>query len=664
MPSVSAVSTAGASSLKSPASIYGIANFLLAFLLFISADAVGASFGSVWSTGTTDTSITIDWTSLPYGKYKWSGSCPKYKICYKKAGAWHGACSGNGSSHVIYTNAKPYTITGMLSTELYKIKVYAHTLKKNLQGKWKNPKWRKVGPLTQSTQAYTPHTGTVAIVGATSHSLDVEVTYTHPSDFEFIRICYKKTWLPISLNAKCSQSDIASVWNSSNKNRGWFQVSSVSNLQVTLHPWTPLSRCRRYKVVAYGFPSCSNFGTKIDNHAIGRTNGWCWWWLKKGMIAEISSDHPEVLSAYVDKVNAFDKDTSLFSQLADQYPVQYPVLSQAEQGLVTVTEGGEDSGFNNTHTLVEYLIAEQPDILRAWQEEEELKEAQLDLETFIENEFPEVVELLPQEEFEIANAYVTAVDVFYKGEYGWFNHLAEQHPDLLEAKQMVEDSGYDLSDPPVLFDYLNGERQDIWEVWQKEESLNEAGLYFEDFVEENYPEYWANLSFGLEVKPNMRNFGDVTVSSSAAQPFTISNRGDIPLHIGTIEAVDSTTDNFIISDDDCSGKKLSASAKCQFLTEFQPQSEGEKTATLTVPYDDEFGTPGTPLDVPLIGTGVDWCPNPIIKVRPDPINFGSVPSGDSTSLPVSVRMKAKNCKLQLEIDDITVIGPDADKFSK
>lgn len=478
---------------------YGITNFLLACLLFIPASAVEASFGSVWSTSATETTITINWTSLPYGKYKWSGSYPKYKICYKKAGQWVGSCS----AHTVTTNSKPYTITGLESGTSYKIKVYSHTLKKNIWGNWKNPKFRKVGTLTQSTQTSVAHTGTLSIVGATDSSLDVKVTYSHPSDFENIRVCYKKTGLPISLNAKCSQSDIVTPWTASNKNRGWLEVTSVSNVEMTLHPWTPLSKCRNYKVVAYGFPVGSSFGIEIGNHVIGRTNGSCWWWLKKGIVTEISNDHPEVLSAYVEKVNASyeDKGTSLFSHLANQYPV----LSQVERKLIT--EDSNDSSFNNPFELLDYLSDSQTDVLRAWQEEEGLKEAQLDLETFTKTEFPEVAELLPQKEFEIANAYVTAVDTFYKGEDSWFTHLTKQHPDLLEAKQVVaEDSNYDLNEPRVVFDYLQGERQDIWDMWQTEESfllsLEEAGLDLETFVKENYPDYWDTISSGTDVCSN------------------------------------------------------------------------------------------------------------------------------------------------------------------
>jgi hypothetical protein len=470
---------------------YGASNFLIALLLFISASAAKA-FGSVWSvaTGTTDTTIQINWTALPYGKYKWSGSYPKYKICFKIAGSWVNACNAN----TITTNSKPYTITGLTPNTSYKIKVYSHTLKKNWRGKWKRPKFRKVGTLIQSTEETLPtedgtsHTSTVAIVGATDSSLDVQVTYSHPSEFEYIRICYKKRWAWISLNARCKDQDgIVSSWNVSNKKRGWWDVTSVSSLEVTLHPNTDLKKCRQYKVVAYGFPPDIDFGVPIGTHVIGKTSG-CnnKWFLSKGMIGEVILNHPQVLNSYVEKVNVLYKNQgmTLFSHLAKQYP---NLLSSNIQQVFVKDADGD---LNDTFTLFDYLQENQVDVLHAWQKEGQLKKAQLDLETFIEKEFPEVVQLLPQQEFKIANAYVTAVEAFYKGEGSWFKHMAKQHPDLLKAKEIIsEDNNYDLSNPRVLFDYLHDERTDIWNMWQIEKNLKEAGLDFDTFIKQNYPEY-------------------------------------------------------------------------------------------------------------------------------------------------------------------------------
>jgi len=112
----------------------------------------------------------------------------------------------------------------------------------------------------------------------------------------------------------------------------------------------------------------------------------------------------------------------------------------------------------------------------------------------------------------------------------------------------------------------------------------------------------------LDIGFTSSNFGNVSMGkSSVAQPFTLSNSGDVSLPIGTIKVVDEfgngrISQEFIINKDDCSGKNIPASAKCEFLTEFKPKSEGEKKATVLVPYSDEFGNPDT-LSVPLAGIG-------------------------------------------------------------
>jgi hypothetical protein len=166
----------------------------------------------------------------------------------------------------------------------------------------------------------------------------------------------------------------------------------------------------------------------------------------------------------------------------------------------------------------------------------------------------------------------------------------------------------------------------------------------------------------ISVKPMPHDFGEVYVEFSDYQMFKVSNVGTVPFKIGKITIPEITTpamgNGFSIRHDICSGQKLTSAKSCFVVIEFKPPSIGEKSANLLVPY----GTK-TPVYVPLKGSGVDWCPKePEIKVKPDPIDFGGVSIGDSMSMPVSVRMKAKNCKLQLKVDDITVIGPDADKF--
>ncbi|OQY47082.1 MAG: hypothetical protein B6247_27020, partial [Candidatus Parabeggiatoa sp. nov. 2] len=127
----------------------------------------------------------------------------------------------------------------------------------------------------------------------------------------------------------------------------------------------------------------------------------------------------------------------------------------------------------------------------------------------------------------------------------------------------------------------------------------------------------------------------------AAQQFIVSNTGETTLQLGIIESVDAiTTDavgnvtttlstTFIVSQA-CASTELSSSAKCQFATEFKPQSVGEKDATLFIPYSDEFGNPGTPLTVPLEGTGIE-VPIPNIVPSITSHDFGDIIVGSSSS---------------------------------
>lgn len=167
----------------------------------------------------------------------------------------------------------------------------------------------------------------------------------------------------------------------------------------------------------------------------------------------------------------------------------------------------------------------------------------------------------------------------------------------------------------------------------------------------------------ISVEPMSHDFGEVYVQFSDDEMIKVSNIGTAPFEIGKITIAELTMPamggGFSIKSDFCSEQKLAPASFCFVVIEFQPPSIGDKSANLLIPYG-----PKTPVYVPLKGTGVDWCPNPpIVQVKPDPIDFGSVSIGHSMSLPVSIRMKAKGCKLPLQIDDITVIGPDAGELT-
>jgi hypothetical protein len=147
----------------------------------------------------------------------------------------------------------------------------------------------------------------------------------------------------------------------------------------------------------------------------------------------------------------------------------------------------------------------------------------------------------------------------------------------------------------------------------------------------------------ITVDPTSHDFGNVIVGNSVAEIFTLSNSRDTSSHLGnlgTVEIVEDELGNvttlpsteFIVSNDNCSGIEFSPSMECTFATEFQPLSNEQKTATLLIPYSDEFGNPSTPLTVPLKGLGISFFPplSPQIKVEPLTHNFEEVSIGSTS----------------------------------
>jgi len=189
---------------------------------------------------------------------------------------------------------------------------------------------------------------------------------------------------------------------------------------------------------------------------------------------------------------------------------------------------------------------------------------------------------------------------------------------------------------------------------------DDSNLTFEDELANPSTIVIGPIHSNISVDPMSHDFGKVYVDFSEYQLFTVKNIGTVPFTIGkiTIPELTSTKSSFSVKSDICSGQNLTPTGSCFVVVEFKPPSIGKKSANLLIPYG-----PKTPVYVPLKGIGIDWCENePKVKVTPNPIDFGSVPIGSSMSMPVSVYMQAKNCKLPLKIDDVTVTGLDKGEF--
>lgn len=242
---------------------------LVALAVSVNADG----FGSVWVDAVTDSKITLNWSGA-VGNYRDGSSPPKFKICYKKSGAWIGACS---DGEELYVTQKPYPVENLSASELYKFKVYTYAEKKNALGKWKDAEYRLVGTLTQATDAASSQErqGKLEFIGATSQSITVRATWSHPGDFEFLRVCYKKTGNIASLEGTCkTRNDPSNNWKQSTEARGWFDIEPAVASYTVAFDNPALADCRHYKAVAYGFYTDATTGLFIGETK-GDTNGKC-----------------------------------------------------------------------------------------------------------------------------------------------------------------------------------------------------------------------------------------------------------------------------------------------------------------------------------------------------------------------------------------------------
>ncbi|MCL2915017.1 fibronectin type III domain-containing protein [Shewanella corallii] len=366
----------------------------ISMLMLGTAHAAGG-IGSVWGTGSDDESISITWT-VPSGDYDHVGS--SYKVCYRKTPTLN-VCGGSEN----YTAPNSFTATGLNSGTEYKFKVWCYCKKKNWRGKWKDAKWRKIGTYKQSTLPESEPDvliSNIAVVdvapGSSSHdaSIDVEVNYTNPAAFEFVRTCYKKLGNMTSMNSICSdRDDPPSSWGSSDHGRGWLDVEPAPS--GTVFSFGSLRQCRQYKVVSYGFYDGVDTGLKLGE-TNAHTPGDC---KANKMAVLIVDDHKEtVLHEYAQMVSRI-YDQHLFQHLAERYGNEL----HTAQKLMTEEERVD---LVQPQALLEYLISTDSEVWEQWQTERYLQQQRLTLDNFVEDKYPELyrdlLDEIPQQERERA----------------------------------------------------------------------------------------------------------------------------------------------------------------------------------------------------------------------------------------------------------------------
>lgn len=350
-------------------------------------------YGSVWTTAVTNSSITIDWTD-PTGDYRYVSGTPSFEICYKVGGSLEGACNGGT---VISTTQKPYQISGLQPGTNYKIKVFGFTEHKNWFGKWRDPDFRKVGTLTQSTtfQVVLPE-NSVRISGTSAYGMDVEVTVPNPQDYAFIRVCYKNEWYLTLANfcTTCFGYQGPQLgWGGSSENLGWVQ-SPPAGQKTTFH-LVNLKKCRQYKVCAYGFAP----GPAADGNLIGEakahTGIGCLMIaldsvtsIRDVITDPIEDNYEDVLVQYDSAVTAFYGGTSIFDHVAATH-----------SELIVDRAAFEDEGndFTTGFDVLRFLIQGRRDIFDQWQSESPLVTARLTLDLWLHDSHPDLYAALLDE---------------------------------------------------------------------------------------------------------------------------------------------------------------------------------------------------------------------------------------------------------------------------
>jgi subtilisin family serine protease len=152
----------------------------------------------------------------------------------------------------------------------------------------------------------------------------------------------------------------------------------------------------------------------------------------------------------------------------------------------------------------------------------------------------------------------------------------------------------------------------------------------------------------ISVTPTSHDFGNVEVGQSSRITVTVSNIGDGDLEI---EQLALTGADFIISNDGCSNTTVVAGGNCTVKVTFNPQTEGAKNATLSIPSNDS----DTPT-VTLNGNGIlVGLLEPNISVIPTDKDFGDVKVNGSSNATVTVSNTGDD---DLVIEQLVLTGGD------
>jgi hypothetical protein len=151
----------------------------------------------------------------------------------------------------------------------------------------------------------------------------------------------------------------------------------------------------------------------------------------------------------------------------------------------------------------------------------------------------------------------------------------------------------------------------------------------------------------VSVVPTSASFGNVPVGSTNSQTFTVTNHGSTTVSVSS-ESVSGT--GLSISGL-ASGLQIGAGRSSTFNVVFKPAKTGTITGSASVDFSASGKTIG--LTVPASGNGI--ASTTTVEASPSALNFGDVPVGRSSSLPLKV-INAGNSNVTITRSAITGSG--------
>lgn len=131
---------------------------------------------------------------------------------------------------------------------------------------------------------------------------------------------------------------------------------------------------------------------------------------------------------------------------------------------------------------------------------------------------------------------------------------------------------------------------------------------------------------GLSLSPDPVDFSMVETGMSSTLQVTLENTGGQTAN-NVMLAISGG--DFTLTNDLCTGINLAMNTTCTADVEFAPQADGMQNESLTVGADGGLNDTAS-----LTGTG--FTPMAMLELTPDPVDFGSVQTGTSSTIPVTL----------------------------